>query len=439
MTALRRVLIAFAVVAACLGPVAPASARFHEKFFGPEPDPSLNGGVESLELAPVLKGPALAGRNIAYAPTPSGAVWLAANRPDCEDLTSGCGFSSSLSRLSSKGRLVTAIGDAGAIDLSDRAGAESVVVSDAEGRAVTLSYEGGDQVTARRFLADGAPDSSFGSGGAKITFDCGCRAELAPRMAIQVDAEGRILAAFTTAVAGQAQPALTLAKLFPDGSFDRGFGQGGYLRSTYTSEGPFTAPGGAIFLFHRGPIGEAPRTVERFTRQGVPDQGFDRGADRAIARLERSRNLRSSQVSTVRFRPRGTVDLFFTTYPSTTVLRLRFDGSVESGFGKVGEKVIPKVVLQTLPLPGEATLALTTSKSHPGVELTRFLAGYKLDPHFGREGSAWPGGVYEEEGVAMTLASKGRVTMIDEGHGFCRSICVPQPLLLRWRIEAAVR
>jgi hypothetical protein len=141
----------------------------------------------------------------------------------------------------------------------------------------------------------------------------------------------------------------------------------------------------------------------------------------------------------VRFRPRGTVDLFFGTYPGTTVLRLRSDGSVEPGFGKAGGKVLSKVVLQTSPLPGEATLALTTSKSHPGVELTRFLAGYKLDPHFGREGSAWPGGVFEEEGVAMTIATKGRVTMIDEGRSFCRSICAPQPLLLRWRIEPAVR
>jgi hypothetical protein len=121
------------------------------------------------------------------------------------------------------------------------------------------------------------------------------------------------------------------------------------------------------------------------------------------------------------------------------VLRLRFDGSVEPEFGKSG-KVLSKVVLQALPLPGEATLALTTSRSHRGIELTRFLPGYGLDPHFGRDGSAWPTDVFAEEGVSMTLASKGRVTMVDEGRRpSCEGVCIPRPLLLRWRVEAPVR
>jgi hypothetical protein len=431
MAALRRISVA---VACCLFLAAGAGARPHEVFFAPDPDPSLNHGVESLELAPQLTGPAFVGADIAYAPTPSGAVWIVADRSDCEGPATGCDISSSLGRLSSKGRLVTGIGTAGAIDLGGPSGSESAVVSDANGRAVTLSYDGGGRATVRRFLAGGAPDPSFGIGGA-TSLDCGCGADPGPRLAIQVDAEGRILMSFTTAVAGASQPALIVAKLFPDGTFDSGFGKGGYLRLPSTEEGPFTSPGGAIYLFHRGPTGEGPRAVERLSRQGVADTRFDRRADRAIARLERAGHLRSSRVSAVRLRPHEIVDLLFSDNSGTTVLRVGSSGNADASFGKAGAKPLSKVVVQALPLPGGATLALTTSKAHPGIELTRFRADYALDSRFGREGSAWPGGVYEEEGVSMTRASKGRVTIVDRGRRACRGTCPPQPLLLRWRVE----
>jgi uncharacterized delta-60 repeat protein len=99
------------------------------------------------------------------------------------------------------------------------------VLIDPEGRIVavgtTTSFDGiGSAIALARFLPDGTPDPSFGTGGLVET-----RLGLSGAGDAAFDAEGRIVVAGT----GQRQGALlpTIARYLPDGSLDPGFGDGG--------------------------------------------------------------------------------------------------------------------------------------------------------------------------------------------------------------------
>jgi uncharacterized delta-60 repeat protein len=76
-----------------------------------------------------------------------------------------------------------------------------------------------------RYNADGALDSSFGSGG-KVLIDFGGTSDIASAVALQPD--GKIVVAGVTS---DGTPNLALARLNPDGALDGAFGSGGKLKT----------------------------------------------------------------------------------------------------------------------------------------------------------------------------------------------------------------
>lgn len=425
-----------AAVLLCLAmliPVAQAGAAQGGAKKFPFPDTSL-AGTGAADLTPLLSSPALVGRPISYAPTPSGAVWLGTSRQTCAG--NECLTSSYLSRLNSKGELVTTLGEEGSLGYLATGRTPSAVVSDAEGRAVTVSIDAAGLVSVRRFLPTGALDTSFGSGGVS-SFSCGCQSGSDPQLSVSVDGSGRILAGVV--VTGFGAPTfgmLVTARLLPDGSLDQGFATGGILR---TAEGEKTlfSPSGGLFNFPWNLSVHGVPTLERYSQKGILDSSFDARANQALSKASREGSGPfAAHVLALRVRGHGMIDLFLSFGETEGVLRLRSSGAAETKFGKDGVKTLPRRIIQILPGAEGKTLALTVAGAE-GVALTRFLNDYRLDPSFGKQGSTALSGFAVEEGFAITPASKGRVTIVDRGAHFCRSACAggATPKLFRYRAE----
>ena len=89
-------------------------------------------------------------------------------------------------------------------------------------RLVAVGASLSDGVIAARFLADGAPDRSFGNGGYTILGMDGMFTE----RGIRIQADGRILVTGTYGVGGASSP-LTIVRLLADGSLDTSWGSSG--------------------------------------------------------------------------------------------------------------------------------------------------------------------------------------------------------------------
>jgi hypothetical protein len=422
------VIVAALACAALAAPAAGAANKF------PFPDKSLNG-TGSVDLTPLLSNPALSGRTLSYAPAPSGAVWIGSSRQTCG--FSYC-FSSYVSRVGSNGGLVTALGEGGSLGYTGAARAQSTVVSDPQGRAITVTPEKAGEITVRRFLPSGAPDTSFGSGGA-TTVDCTCLAETAETPRIGFDSEGRIVIGIPIYSGFPTTGYDSVVRLLANGSLDSSFGSGGIIRSTAVTYGQFVSPGGALFLAGgEGQFGER-AALERYTNKGVADTAFDSKANAVLTKVqqERSGGAQSFQVVGMRFRADGVVDVILNEVGGSTVVRLRSDGSAEAKFAKDGVRALGRNISQAIPGGNGDTIALTRSFGHArGEELSRFLPNYKIDPSFATKGALVIPGLGEEgSGLSIAAASKGRVTILDKGLRFCRyTACGPEPKLLRYRV-----
>jgi hypothetical protein len=363
-------------------------------------------------------------------------VWLGTSRRNCETNFYECGTRSYLSRLDSNGRLVTSFGEGGSLGYLGTGRSVSAIVSDAEGRAVTVSIDAAGLVSVRRFLPTGALDTSFGSGGVS-SFSCGCQSGSEPQLSVSIDGRGRILAGI--GVTGFGAPPfgmLVTARLLPDGSLDQGFATGGILR-TAQGEATVFSPNGGIFNIPWSLSPHGVPTIERYSQKGILDTSFNARANQALSKAAREDfGPFSADVTGLRVRGHAMIDLFVSSNETNGVLRLRSSGAVETKFGQDGVKMLPRRIVQILPGAEGSTLALTAAGAE-GVALTRFLNDYRLDPSFGKKGSMVLSGFALGEGFAMTPASRGRVTVVDRGAHFCRAACAggPTPKLFRYRAE----
>lgn len=438
----RQCAAAIAAAAACVAVAVPtiqagaAQGATPKKF--PYPDTSLSP-TGSVDLTPLVTSSPLAGREFHYASTPSGAVWVVTSRLNCgSGAIYECGTSSYLSRLNSNGQLQTWLGEGGSLGYTAVGNAGSKIVADAEGRAVTVTPEHGSEFTVRRFLSTGAPDTSFGGGGA-VTVNCGCQAG-SQEISIATDGDGGILVRTGSWLPGLTTPRETITRLNADGTLVSGFGIVGVMQGGTEIDNAFISPGGAVFLVDNSGSISPGVSLERFSNKGAPVQSYRTKADGALAQASRRVDLSQYTVAALRFRAHGVIDLIFEgSFEGAAVVRLRKDGSLETKFGNGGAKKLGKRILQVLPGAEGTTLALATPRSSETgqLQLASFRPDYTLDPAFGHNGS-FDLELGEETGVTMTPATNGRVTVVDDGRRFCRyTVCGPEPKLYRYRVGKA--
>ena len=145
-------------------------------------------------------------------------------QPDGKILVGENGAPARLHRLLPAGIADGSFGSAGRVevDLSDSGTALSDVAAMRDGRIVTVSGAAGttgpQHVDLRRFLADGSPDPSFGSGGRTVMTLPG----LALRPAPAVQPDGSVVF-----VVEDGDSRVLVARLSPSGAPDPAFGAGG--------------------------------------------------------------------------------------------------------------------------------------------------------------------------------------------------------------------
>ncbi len=403
----------------------------------PFPDKSLNG-TGLAELGSVVNSPAFARRFYSLAPAPSGALWLATSAWNCG---AGDCLSSWLSRVGSNGGLVTTIGEAGSLGYTSDARSVSGIGVDAEGRAVTVTPEAAGEITVRRFLASGALDPSFGSGGL-TRVDCACLAETAEALRVSFDNDGRILIGIPIYGGYPRVGYVSVVRLLANGSLDPSFGTEGIVRSTASNFGQFVSPGGAVFLADAEEKFGRHVIIERYTNGGVADTAYEAKANAVLARaqVERPGEPQFFWVVGMRFREHGIVDVILgASISGASVVRLRSNGAAETKFGKNGVRYLNRKITQVVPAGNGETLALTGSvPGFGGTDLTRFLPNYKLESRFGDGGSFPISELYEDQGVTLATTTKGRVSIVDNGLRTCRSgNCPPEPSVRRYRVGPA--
>jgi uncharacterized delta-60 repeat protein len=138
---------------------------------------------------------------------------------------------------------------------------------------------------AARYTADGALDSTFGTGG-KVTTNIAGESEFPYASALQAD--GMIVLAGRVAPSGGSDPDIGLVRYTAEGQLDLGFGNGGILRNETDAwdeaADVLIQPDGKIvvvgFTLHEGGlVNPAPDTltIERFNADGSYDASFGNG------------------------------------------------------------------------------------------------------------------------------------------------------------------
>lgn len=126
------------------------------------------------------------------------------------------------------GTLDAGFGAAGKVAAYGIGGAPAAMALQPDGRIVMAGGSTADFVLAR-FLANGQLDSSFGSGGV-VTTDIAGGFQQEQAHAVLVQPDGRIVVAGTAQPAGGGQPmVVTLARYLANGALDPGFGTGGVV------------------------------------------------------------------------------------------------------------------------------------------------------------------------------------------------------------------
>lgn len=335
-----------------------------------------------------------------------------------------------LARYDSHGRLVPAYGNGGVVvdDVSGTADAANAIVADptehTTGRNMVAGRAGGAVLVAR-YLRDGTPDVSFGTGG-RTLLDLTPGDDVAYGLAVRSDGG--------VAVAGMAGTSGFVARLTPAGQPDPAFGSGGVVTVD-------VGPGGVLRSLRLtgtdkvvagGTVGGTDGMVLRLNVDGSVDTGFgtsgrtvldlggpsDRGnavlggfgpgeggilvggdgADmRAVqvdgdgrpvplgnGRDERiDFSVSSEGAEEMVVQPDGAVVVVGTGDPGLVLTRFRPDGRLDAGFGRGG------VVVQAgargsavaLQVDGKIVVAGNTG-------VYRFLPDGRIDPSFGNYGSA---------------------------------------------------
>ncbi|HMX17350.1 MAG TPA: hypothetical protein PKD29_10895, partial [Rhodocyclaceae bacterium] len=181
--------------------------------------------------------------------------------------------------------------------------------------------------------ADGAPVSTFGSGGQVIT-DFGIAGDQARALAVQAD--GKILVTgWSHADPGFASTDFSLARYNADGSLDGGFGTGGKLTADIAAADSGSAvavqPDGKIVVVgtSSGDI-----VVLRYNADGTPDTGFDADGKAVVSLLPYDSG------TCVALQPDGKILVGGQAADAGSsrfaLLRFNADGTLDDGFGTGG-------------------------------------------------------------------------------------------------------
>jgi uncharacterized delta-60 repeat protein len=344
--------------------------------------------------------------------------------PGC---TGKCLQEATLARVNSDGTVASTFGGAGLVKVDGSVEALSPPAVDPEGRPLIATSVSG-AVTVHRYLPDGSPDPSFGSGGA-TTFACGCGTPRFTQLRLAIDAQGRtVVAVANLAFSGESGQA-AVARLLPGGAVDAGFG-GGVVQLGVQSgaRGIGFGSGGAVYLWGAGCCTRV-GYLHRVSAKGQIDTAFDARSDTSLANVA-ARGVLTFEQSSLVPRPHGFLDL----YAGEGLLRLRSNGSVEGKFASGGVKTLPIAVTTAIPVGNERTLALGYDGMTGEAKLARFGTNGGLDRSFGSAGTVPVEGLSGEGELGLAHLRGRRALVSTLGESFCRTSCEARPTLVRYRL-----
>jgi uncharacterized delta-60 repeat protein len=265
------------------------------------------------------------------------AAWAVLVQPDAKIVVAGDGFPDghfAIVRLQPDGSFDRSFGTAGSVKVDFGFGNYCdhlrAAALQRDGKLVLAGWTGcdyrdGARLALARLSRDGSLDADFGHGG-KLTID-----SVRSAAALLVQPDGKLV------VAGEAPRvwgfAATIARLNPDGSFDRSFGADGTATQDFPSVAAVALqPDGKLVL--AGSTSAHDAVVTRLNPDGSPDRAFSTDGMTTIDYGG------TDYASAVLVQPDG--KLVVAGHPSDQVwgggalTRLNPDGSVDGGFGSHG-------------------------------------------------------------------------------------------------------
>jgi uncharacterized delta-60 repeat protein len=320
-----------------------------------------------------------------------------------------------------------AFGDGGLVLAPpDASSTARAVALQPDGRIVVAGNSGGDLLLAR-FLDDGAPDATFGSGGYATT-DLGGEGDVGSAVILQPD--GRIVVAGTAG--DHPSGRFVLLRYEPDGAPDTSFGQQGrvidhfgydaFRLSVDHQEARAVAlqPDGKIVVV--GDNGEDV-ILARYDGDGAPDAAFGSGGH-VMTDLSTADEHSHESGQAAALLPDGRIVVATVRSKGFGLLRYDGDGALDTSFGEGGEAAIRfgdysvdlARALAVQP-DGRIVVAGVNDEGHSGnvshFALVRFTGDGRPDVSFGRRGKVTTHfGRERESARAVALQADGRIVAV---------------------------
>jgi uncharacterized delta-60 repeat protein len=368
----------------------------------------------------------------------------------------GTAYRFALSRHLPDGSLDPGFGTGGRVTTSFSAGGSSL------GQAVALQRDGKilvggtanragqpENFALARYLRDGRPDATFGSGG-RVTTSIGSGNDVVYALALQAD--GRILAAGSRKNGGA--DGFALARYRPNGTLDPTFGTGGKVTTTLS---PAYALFRAVAVQRDGKILAAGSTtmsggfqavVMRYTATGHLDPGFGTAGVVVVPEAV----LGGSEARALRIQPDGKILVGgWAGWSGSRFLVLRLDGAgvPDPSFGTGGAATIAvstfyaEVEALALQTDGRIVVAgRSSSATSYEFGLARLEADGTPDTSFGTGGTVVTatGADLNEDAYGLALQADGRIV----ASGMAEANSTGNAILLRyeagpWRYRSDAR
>jgi hypothetical protein len=406
-------------------------------------DPAFgdNGVVTLIGLNP---GGSMAEEIEAIATGQNGETYVVARQYGCWSL---CQAASTVYRFQANGLRQPAFQDYEVPPIQTEPGrvsetGSSLVTVDSGGLPIVARVNSGRQgagvIAVHRLDEDGTLDTTFGAAGT-VTIPCPCSEEGTQLLSGPAESTF-VIAKATTRVKRKGKvngstEAATLIKLDSTGHRAKGFGARGSVTAQMPGEGEIEydaiTPAGATFFGGRGLTGStASGFLLKVTAKGKIDGKFKARALKSLRRLKGLKGYEVRVTAAVIGR-HGPIELFGSAGGiGGFELRLRQDGSLWSGWGKKGLKLLPYAIGAAVQGREGSTMALSSEEALPP-RILRILSNGKLDPVFGITGEELPGAT-NESGFEIFPAGIGRVGVSDLGLRECRQVCEATPKLYRF-------
>lgn len=409
-----------AVLAACclglvLAPAGWAHGRL-DRSFG-------KGGV--VDLGAELVGDRWLG---SVAVAPDGGVFVAEDDVLCP--RGSCPYRSWLKRYRPDGTLDRRF-DPGPRPVATGTAYGAELTTDSVGRPILFwNTARGRQVVIRRLLRAGRVDRSFGRAGT-IVLDCGCGVD----SVTPLPGGGLLIAADRELDERRSFHGTRwiFFRLRPDGSLDRRFGRGGIVRmrmpGLFGASATPTPRGSAVLTAEAccGPLAALP-FVGWLSPRGSFDRRFASTARHSLRGTPGTSGEESLGWEWFKpiLRSRGRIDIYGFMNSQIVVVRLRRDGRLDRSFGHRGHGLIPLQAGDAA--PDGAGGAFVVGYRGGGFQVRRIGPGGRLDRGFGRLPLR---GAYNEEGLAVLAAGRGRALVLARDEEVCRQVCPSDPKLYR--------